>query len=102
MCARGLFGGHAVLAAEPAPPKKPNVVVVLFDDMRFSDIGAYGGEIPTPRMDALASQGLRYTQFYNAARCSPSRAALLTGLYPNEAGMGHLPATPAWAGWWTT
>jgi arylsulfatase A-like enzyme len=58
--------------------------------MGFSDLGCYGSEIPTPHLDALAGHGLRFTQFYNMARCSPSRAALLTGLYPHNAGMGHL------------
>ena len=70
--------------------KRPNVIVILVDDMGFSDIGPYGSEIPTPNLDALAANGLRFTQFYNSARCSPSRASLLTGLYPHEAGMGGL------------
>ncbi|HWV60628.1 MAG TPA: arylsulfatase, partial [Sphingopyxis sp.] len=78
----------APAAAEQA--KRPNVIVILVDDMGFSDIGPYGSEIPTPNLDALAANGLRFTQFYNSARCSPSRASLLTGLYPHEAGMGGL------------
>ena len=69
---------------------RPNVVVVLVDDMGFSDIGCYGGEVPTPNLDRLAAQGVRFTQCYNAARCSPTRASLLTGLYPHQAGMGWL------------
>jgi arylsulfatase len=69
---------------------KPNVVVILVDDMGFSDIGCYGGEIPTPHIDRLAANGVRFTQFYNTARCSPTRASLLTGLYPHQCGMGHL------------
>jgi arylsulfatase A-like enzyme len=73
-----------------ASAKRPNVVVILVDDMGFSDIGPYGSEIPTPNLDALAAGGIRFTQFYNSARCSPSRASLLTGLYPHEAGMGYL------------
>ena len=76
------------LAAEP--PAKPNIVVILVDDMGFSDIGCYGSEIPTPRLDALAANGVRFTQFYNSPRCSPTRAALLTGLYSQQAGMGWL------------
>jgi arylsulfatase len=68
---------------------RPNILLILVDDMGYSDIGCYGGEIPTPNIDALAGQGLRMTQFYNAARCCPSRASLLTGLYPHQAGMGH-------------
>ena len=72
------------------PPDRPNVVIILVDDMGWSDIGSYGSEISTPHLDALAANGLRFTQFYNTARCSPSRASLLTGLYPHQAGMGHL------------
>jgi len=69
---------------------KPNVIVILTDDMGYSDIGCYGSEIRTPNIDRLATNGLRFTQFYNTARCSPSRASLLTGLYPHQAAMGHL------------
>jgi len=74
-------------AAEPA---RPNIVVILSDDMGFSDIGCYGGEIATPNLDALAAGGVRFTQFYNTARCCPTRASLLTGLYPHQAGVGHM------------
>ena len=74
--------------AQAAP--RPNIVIILVDDMGFSDLGCYGSEIPTPNIDALAKNGVRFTQFYNTARCSPTRAALLTGLYPHQAGMGHL------------
>lgn len=84
----------ALLAATgkaPAKPvKKPNIIVLLADDMGFSDIGCYGSEIPTPNLDALAADGIRFTQFYNCARCSPSRASLLTGAYPSQTGVGHL------------
>lgn len=73
-----------------AAPARPNVVLILVDDMGFSDIGCYGGEIPTPHLDRLAARGVRFTQFYNTARCSPSRAALMTGQYPHQVGMGHL------------
>jgi arylsulfatase len=73
--------------------RRPNVIVVLVDDMGFSDIGCYGGEIETPNIDSLGLNGLRFTQFYNAARCCPSRASLLTGLYPHQAGMGGMVAT---------
>jgi arylsulfatase len=75
-------------AAQPDP--RPNIVVVLVDDMGWSDIGPYGSEIPTPNLDALAAGGVRFTQFYSTPRCSPTRASLLTGLYPHQAGMGHL------------
>ncbi|HRZ94880.1 MAG TPA: sulfatase-like hydrolase/transferase, partial [Candidatus Paceibacterota bacterium] len=64
---------------------KPNIVLILADDLGFSDIGCYGGEIRTPNLDALAGKGLRFTQFYSAARCCPTRAALMTGLYPHQA-----------------
>jgi arylsulfatase A-like enzyme len=69
---------------------RPNVVVILVDDMGFSDIGCYGSEIPTPNLNALAADGLRFTQFYNTGRCCPTRAALLTGLYSHQAGIGHM------------
>lgn len=69
---------------------KPNIIVILVDDMGFSDIGCYGSEIPTPNLDALAAGGLRFTQFYNTGRCCPSRAALMTGLYSHQTGVGHM------------
>ena len=70
--------------------QRPNIVLIMADDMGFSDIGCYGGEIETPNLDALAEDGLRFTQFYNTGRCCPTRASLLTGLYPHEAGLGHM------------
>ncbi len=79
------FCGGLLSAAQ-----RPNIVVIMVDDMGFSDIGCYGGEIETPHLDALAAKGVRFTQFYNTARCSPTRASLLTGLYPHQAGMGYL------------
>ena len=69
---------------------RPNIIVILADDLGFSDLGCYGSEIPTPNLDKLAAGGLRFTQFYNTPRCCPSRAALLTGLYPQEAGIGAM------------
>ena len=69
---------------------RPDVIVILADDMGYSDLGCYGGEIDTPHIDSLAETGIRYTQFYNCARCCPTRAALLTGLYPHRAGIGHM------------
>ncbi len=72
------------------PGLKPNVIIIMSDDMGFSDLGCYGGEIHTPNLDALAANGLRFTQFYNTARCCPTRASLLTGLYPHQAGIGHM------------
>ncbi len=83
----------ALLLAAPllaAPPAAPNVILILSDDMGWSDLGCYGGEIETPNLDALAGGGLRFTQFYNTARCCPTRASLLTGLYPHQAGIGHM------------
>ena len=71
-------------------PKPPNVIVIMADDMGYSDLGSYGGEIETPYVDLLAQKGLRFTQFYNAGRCCPTRASLLTGLYPHQAGMGSM------------
>lgn len=70
--------------------KKPNIVLILADDMGYSDIGCYGGEIDTPNLDRLAAKGLRYTQFYNTARCCPTRASLLTGMNPHQVGIGHM------------
>ncbi len=69
---------------------KPNVILILNDDMGYSDIGCYGGEVQTPALNSLAENGLRYTQFYNTARCCPSRASLLTGLYPQQADVGEM------------
>jgi arylsulfatase A-like enzyme len=89
----------AVLATLVLAPgvarSRPNVVVILADDLGYSDIGAFGGEIRTPQLDALAEQGVRFTQFSVTPRCSPTRAALLTGLDSHEAGFGHLPSLGA-------
>jgi len=76
------------LAAESTT--HPNIVLILADDMGYSDIGCYGSEIETPVLDGLAENGLRFTQFYNTGRCCPTRASLLTGLYPHQAGIGHM------------
>jgi len=69
---------------------RPNVIIVMADDMGWSDIGCYGSEIETPNLDRLAKNGLRFTQFYNTGRCCPTRASLLTGTYPHQAGIGHM------------
>jgi len=69
---------------------KPNIVIIMVDDMGYSDIGCYGSEIETPHLDTLATNGIRFTQFYNTGRCCPTRAALLTGLYQHQAGIGHM------------
>ena len=73
---------------------RPNIVIVMVDDMGFSDIGCYGGEIRTPHLDRLAANGLRFKQFYNTGRCCPTRASLMTGLHPHQAGIGHMTETP--------
>ncbi|TSJ38821.1 arylsulfatase [Mucilaginibacter corticis] len=81
---------------------KPNIVIILADDMGFADIGSFGSEIQTPNIDRLAANGLKMTQFYNAGRCCPSRTALLTGLYPHQAGVGDMVANkgfPAYQGY---
>ena len=70
--------------------RKPNIILILADDMGFSDIGCFGGEIKTPNLDSLSSNGIRMSQFYNTARWCPSRASLLTGLNPHQAGIGHM------------
>lgn len=70
--------------------QRPNLVLIMADDMGFSDIGCYGSEIPTPNIDALANNGLRFSQFYNTSRCCPTRASLLTGLYQHQAGIGEM------------
>src|SRR3982751_4105727 len=69
---------------------RPNIVIILADDMGFSDVGCYGSEIATPNVDRLAREGMRFTQFYNTAPCCPTRAVLLTGLSPHQAGVGHM------------
>src|SRR6476661_5488808 len=85
------FLSSSLVAAEVQPaPQKPNVVLILADDMGYSDLGCYGSEISTPNVDALAKDGVRMTQFYNSARCCPSRAALLTGVYNHQAGIGAM------------
>src|SRR5262245_42657771 len=81
--------------AHAATPTKPNFLIFLADDMGFSDPGCYGGEVSTPNLDSLAASGIRYTQFYNTARCWPTRAALLTGYYAQEVGFDVLPDVPS-------
>lgn len=81
----------AVLQAAETSAKKPNIIFILADDMGFSDLGCYGSEIATPNLDSLARNGLRFTQFYNSARCWPTRAALLTGYYAQQVHRDALP-----------
>ncbi len=73
-----------------AAGRRPNLIIVLVDDMGWANIGCYGGPVETPVIDRLAADGVRFTQFYNYSRCCPSRAVLLTGLHPHEAGLGHM------------
>jgi arylsulfatase A-like enzyme len=82
----GSAAGSAGAAGAPNNPqaKPPNIIVVVGDDLGFSDLGSYGGEIQTPNLDALAANGLRFTNFYNSSRCSPTRASFLTGQYPHH------------------
>ncbi|GAF72605.1 unnamed protein product, partial [marine sediment metagenome] len=87
----GCTAGIQRLAGETSR-NRPNIVLIMADDMGYSDIGCYGGEIQTPNLDKLAANGLRFTQFYNTARCCPTRASLMTGLYPHQTGMGWMTA----------
>lgn len=80
----------ASAADSMARPARPNIVLILADDLGFSDLGCYGSEIATPNLDRLAAGGLRFSRFYNAARCCPTRASLLTGRFPHQAGVGHM------------
>ncbi len=80
-----IFGGMTAMAH--AVVHRPDLVIIMLDDLGYSDLGCYGGEIRTPNINALAEKGLRFTRFYNASRCCPTRAALLTGLYPHQVGL---------------
>jgi arylsulfatase len=88
-----LFLTFCLPASVDARPR-PNILLILADDLGHSDLGCYGGEINTPNIDALAGDGVRFTHFYNSARCCPSRASLMTGLYPSQAGIGDF-TTPS-------
>ena len=81
-----LVFGLCVLSQTHAQDNRPNILVIMADDLGFADVGCFGSEIQTPNLDALASNGLRFTQFYNTARCHSSRVSLLTGLYCIQAG----------------
>ena len=84
-----IFGWQTASATE-----RPNVILIMVDDMGFSDLGYHGGEIDTPNLDALAAGGVRFSQFYNSGRCCPTRATLMTGLHPHETGIGHMTQPP--------
>src|SRR5206468_10628451 len=100
-----LFFAAAPPPSLSAAPTRPNVLVILADDLGYSDLGCYGGEVRTPHLDGLARNGLRFTQFYNTARCWPSRAAILTGYYAQQVRRDTVPGVksggggtrPAWA-----
>jgi arylsulfatase A-like enzyme len=100
-----LLGLFITTVGNSAEIQRPNVVVFLADDLGYSDLGCYGGEIQTPNLDALAKDGLRFTQFYNTARCWPTRGALLTGYYAQQIRRDAVPGVrsggqgvrPAWA-----
>lgn len=84
------FAASLDAANRQATARRPNIILIMADDMGFSDIGSFGSEIHTPNLDRLAQSGIRFTQFCNTARCCPSRASLLTGLYSHQAGIGHM------------
>lgn len=81
---------RAKLQGESKAEEKPNIIIIMADDLGFSDLGCYGGEIETPNLDRLAANGVRSNAFYNTSRCCPTRASLLTGLYPHQAGIGRM------------
>ena len=87
---QGVSAAGSLARIPAATPERPNIILILVDDMGFSDSAAYGSEIDTPNLNRLASEGVRFSQFYSCARCCPSRASLLTGLYPHQAGVGHM------------
>ncbi len=96
------LAGCATQGIGPAVARKPNIILILVDDLGFSDLGLMGSEIRTPNIDSIATRGAALTSMYNAARCCPTRSALLTGLYPHKAGIGHMGSnlgTPAYQGY---
>ncbi|MCM8526911.1 MAG: sulfatase-like hydrolase/transferase, partial [Lentisphaeraceae bacterium] len=102
-----IFLACCLLSSTLSAAEKPNFLIILADDLGFSDLGSYGGEIRTPALDNLANDGLRFTQFYNTARCWPTRGSLMTGYYPQQIGRdsvedikgggGHKNKRPDWA-----
>lgn len=102
-----LFGVLLIIVPQTHAQKrsaetKPNIILIMVDDMGYSDIGSYGGEIQTPNLDRLASEGIRFREFYNNSICAPTRASLLTGQYPHRAGMGYFDVNlglPAYQGY---
>ena len=94
MTRRFLLIFTALLATHGQAADRPDIILILADDMGFSDLGCYGSEIATPNLDALAAGGVRFSQFYNSARCCPTRASLMTGLHPHQTGIGHMTEEP--------
>jgi len=97
-----MISNHQVYAQKANLKSRPNILLILADDMGYSDLGCFGSEIKTPNLDRLASEGVQMTRFYNASRCCPSRASLLTGLYQHQAGVGDMVnnlGTPAYEGY---
>lgn len=90
LCAASIVSAQQQPTSQPQQQKQPNIVVILADDLGYSDLSCYGSEIPTPNIDRLAERGVRFTEFYNSARCCPSRATLLTGRYQHQAGVGAM------------
>ena len=84
------FSAGACSCTEKTDDKRPNILIILADDLGYSDLGCYGGEIHTPNLNMLAQNGVRFNRFYNAGRSCPTRASLLTGLYPHQAGIGRM------------
>jgi arylsulfatase len=79
-----------VVGPAAGQPVRPHLIVILADDLGWSDLGCYGSEIPTPHLDALAAGGMKFSAFYNGAQCCPTRASLISGMYPHEAGVGDM------------
>lgn len=97
---RGFLGAAAAGAASWGQTRKrPNIVLIMADDMGFSDLGCYGGEVETPNLDRLAQSGVKFTHFQNTSRCCPTRASLLTGLYSHQAGVGAMTADWGYPGY---
>ncbi|MDA0921131.1 MAG: arylsulfatase [Planctomycetota bacterium] len=90
IAAASLVGDSPSSVQTCSAAERPNIIVIMSDDMGYSDIGCYGGEIETPTLNGLAENGLRFTQFYNTGRCCPTRGSLLTGLYPHQSGIGWM------------
>lgn len=93
MLTRSLLVAACALSLNALAGTPPNIVLLLADDWGFSDVGAFGGEIPTPNLDALAAQGTRFTNFHVAASCAPTRTMLMTGVDNHRNGVGNMPET---------